>query len=77
MPKNKYYDSSYRNMDGDAMLKEDRSAIANMPQGEIYREYPKYGAGYVGKLKDGPQAIREQVTYDDSAMMRNLSKSKY
>lgn len=69
--KKKYYSSS------DVMLKEDRSCVANMPKEVIYREYPKYGSGYMDKLADGPDAMRNQMVYDDKAMMRNLSKSKY
>lgn len=86
MAKKRYYEGKYEGMserrrqekmDG-GMISEDMSAIANLPQGVIYREYPKYGAGYVdGRINDTARGIEDQVASDDRSMMKKLSPEKY
>lgn len=47
------------------MIHEDRSAIANLPQQQIMREYPKSPAGLGGYLDDTITGIDSQMAYDN------------
>lgn len=64
-------------MDG-SMIREDHSAIANLPQSVKYVEYPRYGQGYRdGMLNDTARGIEDQVSADDRKMMKHMSPEKY
>lgn len=60
-----------------SMLHEDRTAIANMPQQVIYREYPKV-RGYLNpNLDDTISGIDRQMEMDNKKRDENLQPEKY
>lgn len=86
MAKKRYYNEMYAGMDARRrremedyyMIKEDHSAIANLPQDVKYVEYPKYGEGYLPeRLDDTARGIEDQVAADDRMMMKHLKPEKY
>lgn len=62
-------------MDG-MMIKEDHQAIANMPQGVVYRQYPKVGHTLAPYLDDTIQGVDSQMNRDDMMKMKNFSSKK-
>ena len=59
------------------MLSEDRSAIANMPQQVIYREYPKGEMYLRSNLDDTMSGIDKQMNEDVGVANRNKAQSMY
>lgn len=59
------------------MLSEDRSAVANLPQDVIVKQYPRCPYGLDSYLDDTMSGIDKQIGSDDGAARRNRSKSKY
>jgi len=73
MAKSKRYHSSIKS--GPCMISEDRSAISNLPQGVIMKEYPKNDyATY--NLNDDLLGIDNQIS-DDSRGVHRKSKEKF
>lgn len=62
MAKKRYYDSG-KSM-GDGMIKEDRSAIANLPQQVIMKQYPESPYGNDYGLNDNIRGIDVQMSED-------------
>lgn len=70
----RYYDGFYEGMDSrrsqeradGSMIKEDRSAIANLPKDVIYKEYPKGDAGNHYNLNDSLSGVDVQIKDDSS-----------
>ncbi len=60
-----------------SMISEDRSAVANLPQQVIQKEWPKPGYYADYDLDDTIRGINEQENADGSGMKRHKSKSKY
>lgn len=65
-------------MQDSAMIHEDRSAVANMPQNVIYKAYPKpsYGMADSG-LNDTISGIDKQMSQDESGAKKHKSSRKY
>lgn len=59
------------------MLNEDRSAIANMPQNIMMKQYPMPVYGMPENLDDGIRGVDNQITADSQAIRRNLYPKKY
>lgn len=59
------------------MLSEDHSAIANMPQEVIYREYPKNELYLNSKLDDTMEGIKKQQNEDVGMANRHKPNSMY
>jgi len=60
------------------MISEDRSAIANMPQGVIMKAYPSmYESEVFPHLNDTISGVDKQIHEDEGGMKRHRSKSKY
>lgn len=76
--KKRYYKPEMeRRFNEEGMIREDRSAIANLPQNVIMREYPRYGNGYEGgMLNDKLSGIDRQMEMDDNQMMRRVKPKK-
>jgi len=80
MAKKRYYSGSYEGpesrMNQEAsdskMIKEDRSAIANLPQNVMMKEYPKIDYGYNGNLDD----TQRRIDYDMGKDARNKNIKK-
>ena len=62
-------------MDG-MKLHEDHHAIANLPQGVIYREYPKVGHTAAPYLDDTITGVDSQMNRDDMMKMKIFSPKK-
>ena len=60
------HEPSERGMEARAggMISEDRSAIANMPQNVVYKEYPAYGVYLNQNLDDTMAGIQKQQSGD-------------
>ena len=84
MAKRYYDDASYSNeqaartqaMQTAGMIKEDRSAIANMPQSIVYRDYPKNNSYLDGDLDDTISGIDHQMDTLDGGVLRRIKKPK-
>ena len=77
--KKRYYNNERRDEARDfAMLSEDRSAVANMPQQVVYRAWPRgYEGERDGGISDTITGIDDQMGADARGMRRERSKSKY
>ncbi len=53
------------------MVSEDYSAIANLPQGVVYKSYPATGYDRMGYLNDTMSGIESQVHADDRKLKSN------
>lgn len=60
-----------------AMISEDKSAIANLPQEKMYKEWPKVGHYASYDLDDTIRGVDKQMDEDGAQMARHKSKSKY
>lgn len=86
MAKKRYYESrdlyageqSRRTMEmQDAgMIKEDPSAVANLPQGVIMRPYARNGNYLPEMLDDTIRGIDKQINLDDSQRSKNFMPKK-
>lgn len=59
------------------MISEDRSAIANLPQGVMYKPWPKSKHYHDYGLDDTIRGIDEQQDKDNSKMERFMQPEKY
>ena len=66
-----------RRWEDSGMINEDKSAMANLPQNVMMKEYPKFKYGLNEYLNDTQSGIDEQIYDDMSQMKRHLSKEKY
>lgn len=81
----RYYNSGYYEgaaetarqeaADGD-MLKEDRSAVANMPQNLIMKPYPKTPGYSESSIDDSIRGIDEQMRADHAKKMAHFKPKK-
>ena len=63
--------------DGD-MIREDRSAVANLPQSVVYREYHKDGYNMPESLDDSIRGIDKQMDeLDGGPLRKHLDPKKY
>lgn len=70
------YDKRRAALEDSYMIREDRNAIANLPQKAFTKKYP--GTGYLkGRLNDTISGIDDQMGDDHSEMMRHLKPEKY
>lgn len=58
------------------MIREDHSAVANLPQNVIMRPYPKNGNYLPENLDDTLRGIDAQINLDDSQRRRNFMPKK-
>lgn len=85
MAKKRFYDGDYSGLNAArkqeardfAMISEDKSAVANMPQQVKYHAWPKPGYYADYDLDDTIRGINKQMDEDGSGMRRHKSKSKY
>lgn len=84
MAKRFYDESSYSNeqaartqaMQDAGMIKEDRSAVANMPQSIVYKDYPKNNNYLDADLDDSIAGIDNQMSNLDGGVLRRIKKPK-
>jgi hypothetical protein len=67
----------HQEMKDAGMIHEDHSAIANMPQGVIMRDWPKGGHGMREGLNDTISGIDRQMDEDDSKRNKHERPHKY
>jgi hypothetical protein len=60
-----------------AMLNEDHSAMANMPQQVIMREYPRLGGWTPENLDDTGRGVDRQIDADNAGKMKHFKPHKY
>jgi hypothetical protein len=60
-----------------AMISEDHSAIANLPQAVKYEEWPKVGHYASYDLDDTIRGIDKQMDADGAGMRKHKSRNKY
>jgi hypothetical protein len=63
-------------MDG-GMIREDHSAIANLPQGVMMKPYPMTGPYMPEGLDDTIRGVDKQMDSDDSQRARHFNPHKY
>ena len=63
--------------EGSMMIKEDHSAIANLPQGMKITAYPKPGAYEKSYINDGLSGIDKQMREDSKHAKREMYPEKY
>jgi hypothetical protein len=56
------------------MISEDHSAMANMPQGVVMKEYPKTPMADLMGYKDNITGIDERLSHDSKKMKGHQSK---
>ena len=59
------------------MIREDRSAPANLPQNVVHKDYPKGGYGLNGRLDDTIYGVDKQISDDARKMKSEYSPDKY
>jgi hypothetical protein len=80
----RYYDGGYAGMDSrkaqeredGSMIKEDHSAMANLPQNVIMKPWPTAGTYLPENLDDTISGINRQVGLDSSKKDANLEPKK-
>lgn len=74
-------DDSYRRITGEnemsKMVREDHSEIANLPQGVVYKEYPKMPMGGRYYLDDTIEGVDDNLRDSVRTMDRYQSDSMY
>lgn len=60
-----------------AMIREDRNALANLPQQVIMREFPREGGYLPEGLNDTIRGVDEQMDADNRKKMKYLQPEKY
>lgn len=82
----RFYDGDYsgplnvaqRQMAKDySMISEDRSAVANMPQSIVYKQWPKTGHYADFYVPDSTASVDAQQDADGAQMRRHKARSKY
>jgi len=58
------------------MISEDHSAIANLPQGVVMREYPKMPGTMPEGLNDKISGVDTQINLDNSQKSKHMSPKK-
>lgn len=86
MAKKRFYDGDYsgnlntarRQERADfSMISEDKSACANLPQKEMYKEWPRGGSYATSDYNDTISGINEQERADSSGAKRHKGGFKY
>lgn len=86
MAKKRFYDGDYagplnvarrQERDDFSMISEDKSACANLPQREVYREWPKGGAYADSSYNDTISGINAQEREDSAGAKRHKGGFKY
>jgi hypothetical protein len=76
-----YYEGSEgrrtQEMQDGGMIREDRSAIANLPQEVMMKAYPKTGPYMPEDLDDTIRGVDKQMDGDDSQRRRTFNPHKY
>ena len=73
----KRYHSSQTRMEREGMIREDRSAPANLPQEVVHKNYPKGSYGLRGNLDDTIRGVDNQLYEDERQMDRDRGYTKY
>lgn len=69
-------DRRHQEMQDAGMIREDRNAIANMPQEVMIKPYPKSGSYLPEDLDDRISGIDKQINLDDSQRQKHLKPKK-
>lgn len=92
MAKKKYYQSkkdrrdesigmkeyeARKRFEDSGMIREDRNAVANMPQNVIMKDWPQASYGEKSYLDDTIRGIDSQMFDDTSEMRKNKKNEKY
>lgn len=85
MAKRHYSDGMYEGMEGrrtqemqdGGMIREDRSAIANLPQEVMMKAYPKTGPYMPEDLDDTIRGVDMQMDGDDKQRRKTFQPHKY
>lgn len=76
-----YYEGHHerrrQEMEDGGMIREDRSAIANLPQEVMMKAYPKTGPYMPEDLDDTIRGVDKQIDGDDSQRRRTFNPHKY
>ena len=64
-------------MQDGGMIREDRSAIANLPQEVMMKAYPKTGPYMPEMLDDTLRGVDKQMDGDDSQRRKTMNPHKY
>lgn len=84
MAAKRHYDEAYAGQDArrtqemqdGGMIREDRSAIANMPQEVMMKPYPKTGPYMPENLDDTIHGIDKQMDMDDNKRRQHMHPKK-
>ena len=85
MAKRHYSEGYYEGMEGrrtqemqdGGMIREDRSAIANLPQEVMIKAYPKTGPYMPENLDDTIGGVDKQMDKDDNGRRKTMSPHKF
>lgn len=61
-----HVDRRHQEMQDAGMIREDKSAIANLPQEVMIKPYPRNGSYMPEQLDDSDRGVRKQMNLDDS-----------
>lgn len=64
-------------MEDGGMIREDKSAIANLPQDVMIKAYPKTGPYMPEMLDDTLRGVDKQIDGDDSQRRKTFNPHKY
>lgn len=70
-------DKKRRELEDGNMIREDRGAIANLPQNVVYRQYGYKAYGTPEELMDDITGVDRQMEMDDRKMQRFMQPEKY
>jgi hypothetical protein len=81
----RYHEGNYEGMMGrrkqemedGGMIREDKSAIANLPQEVMMKPYPKTGPYMPEMIDDTIRGVDKQMDEDDSQRARHFKPHKY
>lgn len=59
------------------MIRENRSAVANLPQEVMYKPWPSAHEGLGGELNDDISGINKQVGEDSSGLRKHMGVHKW
>lgn len=78
MAKKKYYSKGGMRKEKDGMIKENRSAVANLPQEVMMRDWPRIDGDYMmSDLNDSILGVDAQMYEDARGRNKGKSKGKY
>lgn len=67
----------HQEMEDAGMIREDKQAVANMPQEVMYKPWPRADHGLDSRLDDTISGIDRQMDMDMSDARRHMKPTKY